>query len=103
MAPFDFENCVKGSELPKSVENVIEEISNVTMYQRAIQKVGIDENRLPVSAIKREAIFEAQAILKLIAAQIEKLTELRMKGMRADFDEVMKVMSELSDLSSKYY
>ena len=38
---------------------MIEEISNVTMYQRAIQKLGIDQNKLPVSAIKRDAIKEA--------------------------------------------
>ena len=37
LAPFDFANCANPSGLEKLVENLIEEISNVTMYQRAIR------------------------------------------------------------------
>ena len=103
MAPFDYENCVKPSHLEKSVEDLIEEISNVTMYQRAIRAMGIDEDKLPVSALKREAILEAKAILAEISAAVTELGELRKLGMRADYDDTMRVMSKLSDLSSKYY
>lgn len=42
LAPFDFENCVKPSGLPKWTEDLIEEISNVSMYQRAVRQMGID-------------------------------------------------------------
>ena len=103
LAPFDFENCAKSAGLPSSVESIIEEISNVTMYQRAIKTMGIDESKLPVSALKREAINEAKAILQQISVAITKLADLRKLGMRADYDEIMTVMSQLSDLSSKYY
>ena len=81
MAPFDYENCVQPSNLDKSVEDLIEEISNVTMYQRAIKSMGIDEDKLPVSALKKEAIVEAKAILAQISASVNDLTELRKLGM----------------------
>jgi len=42
LAPFDFENCANPSGLPKSVEDLVEEISNVSLYQRAIKLLGID-------------------------------------------------------------
>ena len=103
MAPFDFENCAKNEGLVKSVEDLVEEISNVSMYQRAIKTMGIDETKLPVSALKREAIDEAKAILSKLSVSITELAELRKLGMRADYDEIMVVMSMLSELSSKYY
>lgn len=73
LAPFDFENCAKGSGLSKAVENLIEEISNVSMYHKAIQGMGIDESKLPVSAIKREAIKQAYDILKQLSTYTTKL------------------------------
>ena len=103
MAPFDFDNCAKTVGLPKSVENLIEEISNVSMYQRAMKTMGIDEDKLPVSALKREAINEAKGILSKISIAVHELADLRKLGMRADYDQIMSVMSKLSDLSSKYY
>mmetsp|Transcript_152 Transcript_152/g.279 ORF Transcript_152/g.279 Transcript_152/m.279 type:complete len:138 (+) Transcript_152:3911-4324(+) len=36
LAPFDYENCASPSSLKVEVEDLIEEISNVTMYQRAL-------------------------------------------------------------------
>ena len=103
LAPFDYENCVKPSNLPKTLEDMIEEISNVTMYQRAIRDLGIDEEKLPVSALKKEAIVEAKEILTQISTSVTELAELRKIGMRADYDDTMRVMSKLSDLSSKYF
>ena len=73
------------------------------MYQRAIKTMGIDESKLPVSALKREAIVEAKQILSKISVHVKQLAELRKQGMRADYDEVMATMREISDLSSKFY
>ena len=73
------------------------------MYQRAIKTMGIDESKLPVSALKREAIVEAKQILSKISVHVKQLAELRKQGMRADYDEVMATMREMSDLSSKFY
>jgi len=62
--------------------------------------MGIDEDKLPVSALKREAIIEAKGVLSEISAQIKELDELRKLGMTADYNTLMKVFSKLSDLSS---
>jgi hypothetical protein len=35
LAPFDYENC-PSSSLEKGVRNVVEEISNLTMYRDAV-------------------------------------------------------------------
>lgn len=43
LAPFDYNNCTKRSgAMAKSVEDLIEEISNITMYQRAVREMQID-------------------------------------------------------------
>ena len=62
--------------------------------------MGIDVDKLPVSALKREAIIEAKGVLSEISAQIKELDELRKLGMTADYNTLMKVFSKLSDLSS---
>ena len=41
MAPFDHDNC-PASQMEKPVKHLIEEISNLTMYQRAVQQCGLD-------------------------------------------------------------
>ena len=59
MAPYDYEKCPK-SLLNEEVYNLFEEISNVTMYQRAMSSFGVDTNVLPVSGLKKETLIEAQ-------------------------------------------
>ena len=46
--------------------------------------MGIDKDKLPVSALKKEAIQNALEVLKDIAKGIDELDELRKIGMRAD-------------------
>ncbi len=41
LAPFDYENCAK-THIEKAIRLLLEEISNVTMYQRSLQQMGID-------------------------------------------------------------
>lgn len=53
------------------LEDLIEEISNVTMYQRAMRNLQIDEDKLPVSGLKREVLLEAKSVLKEIAEQVK--------------------------------
>lgn len=53
------------------LEDMIEEISNVTMYQRAMRTMDIDEDKLPVSGLKREVILEAKSVLGEISEYIK--------------------------------
>jgi predicted DNA-binding WGR domain protein len=52
LQPFDYEKCPK-SRLPQSLYDLFQEISNVTMYQRAINQYGIDTNVLPFSGVNK--------------------------------------------------
>ena len=42
LAPFDYENCVKTSLSSQRVFDLIEEISNLTIFQRAVTQFKID-------------------------------------------------------------
>ena len=103
LAPFDYENCAKPSSLEKSVEDMIEEVTNVTMYQRAMSQMHIDNDKLPVSQLKRDVIIEARDVLGEISKQIKELDELRKVGLRADYDQMMAVFGKLASLSGRYY
>jgi predicted DNA-binding WGR domain protein len=65
LTPFDYKVCPK-SILPPSIYDLFEEVSNVTMYQRAMNSFGVDTNVLPFSGIKREVINEAKELLNKI-------------------------------------
>lgn len=78
LAPFDYENCVK-TQMDKCLRHLIEEISNVTMYQRSMQQMGIDQSQMPVSNIKKDTIIKAKKILGEIASAIKGLDDLRQR------------------------
>lgn len=56
---------------------MIEEISNVTMYQRAIQSVGVNQDLMPVSALRKEILVQAKDKLVEIKILIEKFEKIR--------------------------
>jgi predicted DNA-binding WGR domain protein len=55
LAPFDYEKAPK-SKTQKEIRDLFEEISNVTMYQRAMNQLGLDNEMLPISGITKEII-----------------------------------------------
>ena len=70
------------------------------MYQRAIQQVGIDQDLMPVSALRKETLQSAKEKLGEIKVLIEKWEKMREKGMQADFEEAQSIQDQLVDLSS---
>jgi predicted DNA-binding WGR domain protein len=76
LAPFDYDNCAKTVMEPK-LRHLFEEISNVTMYQRSMKEIGIDQSQLPVSALKKEDIEAASEVLKKLDLAIKELNTLR--------------------------
>ena len=63
LAPFSFDKAPK-SGLERNVRELLEEVSNITMYQRAVQNLGLDTGILPVSGMKKEVIEQAMEILR---------------------------------------
>lgn len=70
LAPFDYDKCCK-SRLDKNVRQLIEEVSNVTMYQKAMNNLGFDKDLLPFSGVTKETIEKAKEILKEIGQKVE--------------------------------
>jgi len=62
LSPFDYDKLPK-SKLSKPIFDLLEEIANITMYQRAMSNFGIDQNVLPFSAITRDQILKARELL----------------------------------------
>lgn len=62
LAPFDFEKCPK-SKLGRNERQLLEEVANVTMYQRAMKDLGLDISALPISCLTKEAIEKARILL----------------------------------------
>ena len=58
LAPFDYTKCPK-SMIDEETYNLFEEISNVSMYQKAMTSFGVNSTALPVSGIKKETLLEA--------------------------------------------
>ena len=102
LAPFDYDKAPK-SKAQKEIRDLFEEISNVTMYQRAMGQLGLDEEMLPISGITRDIIQKAMDILKDIQAEVEKDNELAKKGFNADLEALQAVREKQTELSSRFY
>lgn len=45
---------------------MLEEVANITMYQKAMNQMGLDTEMLPISGVSKETILKAKDILKQI-------------------------------------
>lgn len=87
----------------KRVHHLIEEISNVTMFRRAVSNMGIDEELLPTSSLKKDTLVRATAILKELSEMVESRdTEIR-KGLEGDNSMLEAARDNISSLSSEFY
>jgi Poly(ADP-ribose) polymerase catalytic domain/Poly(ADP-ribose) polymerase, regulatory domain len=102
LQPFDFEKCPK-SRLPQGLYDLFQEMSNVTMYQRAISQFGIDTDVLPFSGVNKQSLVEARQLLLEISECIKEDIEISKEGIKADFDKLTAVKEKISELSSRFY
>lgn len=63
LAPFDYKKAPQ-SALEKNKRNLLEEITNFTMYQKAMGDFGIDQEVLPFAKIEKQSLTEAMEVLK---------------------------------------
>lgn len=103
LAPFDYNNCAPTAIQNKSVYELIEEISNVTMFQKAMQACGIDNDIMPISSLKKEVVNEGLAILWELDEVVKAIDVLRQAGLRASIEEIDDVKSKAASLTSKFY
>lgn len=102
LAPFDYDKCPR-SKLEKNTRKLLEEVANVTMYQRAMKSLGIDTDSLPISSLTKETIEKATTILSEIKKKIDEDQELSKEGWKADLDKLTVVRESIAELSSRFY
>lgn len=94
LAPFDFENCPR-SKLGKHQRQLLEEVANITMYQKAMASLGIDNDVLPVSCINREVVDKAKQVLNELGDAVKEDAEISKKGMQADLVKLLEIRNRI--------
>ena len=102
---FSLENCNIPSKLPKQVQNLIIDISNVAMYIKAYKEVGGDQDAVPFGRIQREVVLKAKDILTEISTKIHQKNN---KGIIDSHNnrnpkESQLLIEEITTLSTNYY
>lgn len=52
LAPFDYKKC-PDSKLERNTRKLLEEVANITMYQRAFRQMGFDTEMIPISGLSK--------------------------------------------------
>lgn len=76
LAPFDWNHCPE-SQLAKPVRFMLEEICNLTMYQRSLSEIKVDTDQLPLSRIDKATVKRAQGTLNELNTAIKQMEETR--------------------------
>ncbi len=116
---FDLESSIP-SKLPKSVQRLFSDLTNVSMYVNAYKSIGCDVESMPFGRIKKEAVMEAKDILDKLEKLIKKnerfdteIAKLKRKARLTSESDQKKIkdeeakkqelVEEIYRLSSEYY
>ncbi|XP_012945468.1 poly [ADP-ribose] polymerase tankyrase [Aplysia californica] len=91
------------SGLPEAVLDLVTEISNVSMFEASINKVGLDTELMPFGRMNRETLLEARRVLTDISELIDKATKLRNNLTTQLHAEYQAICEEISQLTNEYY
>ena len=69
-------NCPKAKGIDSSILELIEEIANITMFQKAVKQLGLDTKTMPIANLSKETINQATFILGQIKEVLEKDREI---------------------------
>ena len=100
---FSLENCNVPSKLPKQVQNLIIDISNVAMYVKAYKEVGGDQDAVPFGRIQREVVLKAKDILTQISTKIHQKNNKGVIDSHNNPKESQLLIEEIASLSTNYY
>ena len=102
---FSLENCNIPSKLPKQVQNLIIDISNVAMYIKAYKEVGGDQDAVPFGRIQREVVLKAKDILTEISTKIHQKNNKGVIDSHNNLNpkESQLLIEEIATLSTNYY
>lgn len=117
----DLESSIP-SKLPKSIQMIISDLANVSMYVNAYKAIGIDYQAVPFGRIKRDQVLKAKTILEELKKLIANKQSLEIKRNKLNartFDpnckptdkekkdvaegELHKVVEKVASLTTDYY
>ncbi|XP_078315747.1 poly [ADP-ribose] polymerase tankyrase-like isoform X2 [Crassostrea virginica] len=99
------EFCLKSdipSKLPKTLQDLMMEMSSVSMLNAATKKYELDEALMPFGQIKKEKLMEGKKILDQIGAALRRIANTTASGIAAK-DEEEKERTEIIKLTNEFY
>ncbi|XP_061174017.1 poly [ADP-ribose] polymerase tankyrase-like isoform X2 [Saccostrea echinata] len=99
------EFCLKSdipSKLPKPLQDLMKELSSVSMLNAATKKIGLDDLIMPFGQIKKETLLEGKKILLQIGEALKRIAEKERLGSSSQ-EEEEKERIEIGRLSNEYY
>ncbi len=100
---FNLESKVK-SKLPKEIQDLVKDMTDVALYVNAYKEVGIDYESVPFGRIKKDNLIKARDYLqelKPLAKDKSKLETKRWKIPHDDKAKIVQVTDELHDVVEK--
>jgi predicted DNA-binding WGR domain protein len=105
LVPFDFTNS-KPSDLSPSVQEILREITQVSMYVKGIKDSGIDTDQMPFSNINRNDLLKARESLTNLREILEELEPMETQLNRfskENKDQIVALREKMWYHSSRFY
>ncbi len=100
---FNYKEIKPASKLPKSLHKLMKLIVDVSVYEKAMLRYGLDTGALPISKLNKETLGECRALLKQMEGVVAELDTERVKGLTANLEFIEDKYNLISELSGKYY
>lgn len=90
------------SKMPKAVQELIKEMSSVSMLDAATKKYELDEELMPFGQLKKDALLTGKKILLQIGEALKRITAKKDTG-SISVDEEEKERVEIGKLSNEFF
>jgi len=105
IVPFDLKNPnVPKSRLDKDMKKIMEDITNMKMYQASMNSFHIDQEFLPLANLTKEILNEAQQILfEIKECQEEEEAIRKLESGKQDLNKILDLKDKVAERSSRFY
>lgn len=105
IVPFDLKNPnVPKPKLEKELRKIVEDITNMKMYQASMRSFHIDQDFLPLANLTKEILNEAQQILfEIKECQEEEEAIRKLDSTKQDLNKILDLKDKVAERSSRFY
>jgi len=100
---FNYKEIKEKTSLPKDIQKLMKLIVDVSIYEKALTRYGIDSSTFMGMKLDKEALLECQKILEELKGIAETISSERTKGLTANLELLEEKFEKASELSNKYY